>query len=123
MGKDKSQTVTPQLGMPQGSVLGSLLFAVYWSPVSDVITRHGGQYHQYADDTQLHIAMQANISAERLFRMHDRCLTLVPTERIAAQFRLIRGTGRRHGSAAQGGPVNCYLWGPLLVSNCGLLRI
>jgi len=37
-------------------VLGPLLFAVYCSPIADVIAHHGVQYHQYADDTQLHLA-------------------------------------------------------------------
>jgi len=37
-----------------------LLFAVYCSPIADVIAHHSVQYHQYADDTQLHLAMRAD---------------------------------------------------------------
>jgi len=33
---------------------------VYCSPIADVILHHGVQYHQYADDTQLHLAMRAD---------------------------------------------------------------
>jgi len=47
-------------------VLGPLLFAVYCSPIADVIAHHGVQYHQYADDTQLHLAMRADNTPARL---------------------------------------------------------
>jgi len=34
-----------EVGVLQGSVLGPLLFAVYYSPVADVIMPYGVQYH------------------------------------------------------------------------------
>ena len=52
--------------MPQGSVLGPILFAVYCSPVADVIADHGVRYHQYVDDTQLHLAMRSDNTAAGL---------------------------------------------------------
>jgi len=47
-------------------VLGPLLSAVYCSPIADVIAHHGVQYHQYADDTQLYLAMRADNTPARL---------------------------------------------------------
>jgi len=57
--------------VPQGSVLGPQLFSACVAPVGELIESLGVSYHQFADDTQLFIAMNACDAAPALNHLAD----------------------------------------------------
>lgn len=57
VGSVKSETCALSSGVPQGSVLGPLLFAMYVSEIDAVIQSHSVQYHQYADDLMIYLSL------------------------------------------------------------------
>ena len=65
----ESTTCVLKCGVPQGSVLGPLLFTLHTHPLSTVICQSGLSYHFFADDSQPHIS-----SVPSDFPVLDCCL-------------------------------------------------
>ena len=57
IGRHCSSSVTCTTGVPQGSVLGPLLFTAYISPIAGIADLYRINQQQYADDTQLFISL------------------------------------------------------------------
>ena len=74
-------------GVPQGSVLGLILFVLYTTPLSDIIANHSVNHQLFADDTQLQKSAPLS-EVTNLIKELNVCTDDIKTWMTENQFKL-----------------------------------
>ena len=79
IGDSMSSSVSLRHGVPQGSVLGPMLFCIYMLPLGNLIRSHGISFHAYADDTQLYQSFQPKCqqSTDEVMQTLENCIASI----------------------------------------------
>lgn len=75
VGTTKSDPSLITCGVPQGSVLGPLLFSIYMLPVGEIVRNHGLNVHMYADDSQLYVSFGQHEDPSTVCSKVESCIT------------------------------------------------
>ena len=82
-----SQPTLLNFGVPQGSVLGPILFILYTKPLTTLIRRHSISNQSFADDTQLHDSCRPDQIDTSVQGMQD-CISDVKTWMTSNKLKL-----------------------------------
>ena len=74
IGNHTSTSLPVAHGVPQGSVLGPLLYSLYCMSVGNICRKHNLSYHCYADDIQIYLTIDRNDNLSMKIANIDACI-------------------------------------------------
>ena len=74
IGSVRSDEISLEFGVPQGSVLGRKLYCIFSKPIGEICKRHNMIYHCYADDTQVYLVIKPLDNLDNISTRLERCM-------------------------------------------------
>ena len=82
-----SDKVTLSYEVPRGSVWGPVLFILYTTPISTIISSFDINHHLYADDTQMYMSLSIS-NVKESFKMLQHCVMAVSAWMTGSKLKL-----------------------------------
>ena len=108
LGQTQSDPSELLQGMPQGYVLGPVLFTLYTGPIGQIVRQHRLDFHLFADDSQLYVSFKIKDTSDEM-RITSLYCSVVKFNYLYHQKQIFENMKIHNGFLAHLSPGACIL--------------